>query len=283
MWSTTALILLRGLVDILAGMLGLLLLMLLLWDKLQDNGWILLMLPGAISLLGAIIAEAIPLTWFWLATTLLVTNPLAIGFYFLIADDIFLIKRPWQYLGDRQQPLQSLTPAEIQSLLNPAEKMAQSMGNLTWQGWRDATLQTPLTKAQVYLVQGKKWQSILCPQCQSFTIEQKTDTFEKTIEVTNKRKKQKKVQEPRTITLKMRRITSTCQLCGHSWIKEEKIENQKSFIGNSDSDYSQNNSSNDSQMADYDDNWHNINYGDSSSQMDFGGGTSDGGGSGDSW
>lgn len=283
-WGTTALILLRGLIDILAGMLGLCLLMTLLWDKLRDSGWSLLMLPGAIALFGAIIAEAIPLTWFWLTLVILLSNLFVIGFFLLITDDILRIQRPWQYLGDRQQPIQALTPTEIESILSPAEKMAQSMGNLTWQGWRDASLQPPLTKEQVYLVQGKKWQAVLCPQCQSFTINQKIETFEKKIDIINKRKKQKKAKEPKTITLKIQRTTSTCQFCGHTWNKEETIENQRSLGSNNGSDHSPNSyQSNDSQMSTYDDNWHNINYGDSSNQLDFGGGTSDGGGAGDSW
>jgi uncharacterized protein len=200
---------------------------------------------------------------------------------FLIHPHLEHFNRKRNYLSDRtSQPLQELTPQELESLLTPKEILAKSLGKLEFRGWREVELTPPLVRAQVYLVQRIDNSASICAHCKSYAVDTSTQTVERTIETTKKTKKSdrkggEKIKSVRSVQVN----TYSCHFCGSvfsydRWDVPAIASDSSGSASDSSSSFSS--SSNDS----YDNNIYN-DYG--SSSNDFGGGSSDGGGAGSDW
>ncbi len=287
-WASGYMIVLGGVLNSFAGLCAILLPALLLLINKRDELIPILLIPLCFAIFGsAYIVGQVP-AWPWIIGTIIVVNLLNSGFWWLISDSVLVFKRQWIYRSDRSNnPIQELNPDELTSLLSPSERLAQSMGNLAFRGWRDAGLPVPLTKDQVYLVQARDAMAIACSQCQSLTIDQSTQTIEKTVQ-SRKKVKGKKQKQLVDSVIQVSQTTYTCRFCGYDWVQEAVIranDDRVSDTGSesyySSSDYSINNSSSTDDDY-YRNNYQNDTYGNTSSS-DFGGGSSDGGGTGDSW
>lgn len=287
-WGNEWITILSWFVNIFAGLIGLLLPALLLLPNKRDDFSLLLLIGLFPAFLGgAYITTRVP-AWPWIILTILLANGLGTVIWLLASESLLTYQRQWQYQSDRsQQPIQELTPQELNIVLSPAEQMAMAMDNLIFRGWRSADLSPPFAKEQVYLVQAKTWGAIVCAQCRSLTIEKSTQTIEKTVR-TEKKKKRKSQEQPETAVIEMNQTTYTCHFCGHHWIHESPVRQANHY--SSDYGSSQNDSASEyvsnyqerNTSDDYYDRYNNT-YDNNSSGSDFGGGSSDGSGAGSDW
>jgi uncharacterized protein len=207
------------------------------------------------------------------------------GAWWLIVGNDFQFKRPRDYCCDRTgTPIQELTAEELEPLLSPDEKLAQSMGTLEFRGWRTVDLASPLARESVYLVRRNSYEARRpCGQCQSFAVERSERTVEKTIETT--KKKTRKQKEKITQVVPVKQTVITCRSCGAVTAYDQPTPTSSSdlvtaWLGSGSSSPSQRSASREDSSR-YDD-IANIDYG-SAAGSDFGGGSSDGSGAGSDW
>jgi uncharacterized membrane protein YgcG len=214
----------------------------------------------------------------------------------LIHLHLLQFKRKRDYRSDRTgNPLQELTPQELESVLTPMEISARSHGKLEFRGWREAELALPLTREQVYLVQRIDASASVCAHCKSYAVDVSEQTVEKTVEITQKSdRKQKKQATQKEAEKETEKVTAvrfvkqtvySCYFCGCVFAYDQRATPMLASSDSSSSNYissdsSSSYSSSSSDNSSYD-NPYTSDY--SSSSSDFGGGSSDGGGAGGDW
>lgn len=200
----------------------------------------------------------------------------------LILGDQLHFRRPRVYRSDRTgKPVQELTTEELEGLLTPEEKLARSMGKLALRGWREADLPLPLSREQVYLVQGSISGARRCLNCHSFAIESSQRTVTRTITTMQKQGKRK---ETVPSVKQVQQDVFTCCSCGDVRAidrSEPSTTSSDGFSSASADDFSASSVSSD-YTSSYDNTIYSSDDG-SSASSDFGGGSSDGGGAGSDW
>ena len=251
------------------------------------ENWLVLLYPWTFIIISSSYLASGNYSWQWVLGCTLVANLMNI-FCWLLSSDGLTFPKQWRYISDiSKQPPQELTADEIESVLDPIERLAVSMGNLSFRGWREPTLLPPLTKEQVYLVQASNRDAIACEKCQAFTVEKALDKVRKPIQAKQK-VKGKKQKQPVNTPVDMKETVYTCRSCGYTKFVEP-ISRPLSFdkyvairqTESTSSSYDSNSSSTSS--SDHGSSYDNNTYSDNSSSSDFGGGSSDGGGAGSDW
>lgn len=276
-WGSWYITILSFLVYFIASNFGMLLPLFL---KGLDEGWVLLLLPWPFMIIGSWHLATGNYAWQWVLGYILAANSINIAVCFLINGVLGFRQGGWRYISDRsKQPPQELTPDELESVLDPSEKLAVSMGNLLFRGWREPTLLPPLTQEQVYLVRASHRDAIACEQCQAFTVKQSLKKVKKTIPIKQKVKGKKQEQLVNTL-VDVKQTIYTCKSCGHTQVVEP-ISMPLSFdryVAIRQTETTSSSSSDDSSSSsDYGSSYDNTIYSDNSSSSDFGGGSSDGG------
>lgn len=260
----------------------------------------LLLIPLLIAAGGSwYLLQYIP-TWQSFVLLLLLLNGIGMALWMFSAAEEVRMRRRLRYGNAAGQPPIELTPDQLNALLTPPEIQAVAMQHLEFRGWRDPAVNPPLTREQVYLVQRQAPSTTTCPECQGVTVERSTRRVEKPYPLkpdppTKKSKSKSKskarakphAQPPSTesapvpqATRIVDQVVYTCHFCGHVQIYEpgssvasdsDYSSSQEAAIGSSYESDSY------SSYDPYDRNSYDHNV------SDFGGGSSDGGGSGSDW
>jgi uncharacterized protein len=255
------------------------------------ENWFILLYPWTIIFISSSYLATGNDSWQWVLGVTLIASLMNIFCWIMSSGgDGLTFSRQWRYISNlSKQPPQELTADEIESVLDPTENLAASMGNLLFRGWREPTLLPPLTREQVYLVQASNRDAIACEQCQALTVEKSLNKVQKTIQ-TKRKVKGKKQKQPVDTLVDVEQTVYTCLSCGYVKVVEPlsmplsfdhyvAIRQTESTGSNSSYDSSSNSSS----SSDYGSSYDNTTYSDNSSSSDFGGGSSDGGGAGSDW
>jgi uncharacterized protein len=254
---------------------------------LGDN-WLIFIYPWSIILASSGYLATGSYSWQWVLGVTLIANLTNIFCWFLSTNGLSFPKQ-WRYISSlSKQPPQELAADEIKSVLDPTEKLAMAMGNLSFRGWREPTLLPPLTREQVYLVQACNPEAIACEQCQAFTVEKFLNKAQRSNQTKQKAKGKKQKQSINT-SVDGKQSVYTCRSCGYTQFVEpmpsmplsleEYVAIRQTETTHSTSDDS---TSSSSSSNDYGSSYDNTTYSDSSSS-DFGGGSSDGRGAGSDW
>lgn len=279
-WGNWYLAILGCLVYLIAGLLGTILSAFLKGLASREN-WFMLFYPLMFAIGSSWHLAHEIYSWHWVLGFTLVENLASIACWVIFCDGS-TFRRQWSYISQssKQSP-QELTPDEIESVLDTAENLAVSMGNLHFRGWREPTLQPPLTKEQVYLVQASTREAQACEQCRAFTVEKSVRQAKKTIQTQKKVKGQKQKQLVDTV-VEVEQTVYTCCSCGHTEVVEPAFApfsfDQYVTMQQTESPSPTSLDSSSISSSDYD---YNQTY--DSSGSDFGGGSSDGGGAGSDW
>ncbi|MCG9890156.1 MAG: TPM domain-containing protein [Thermosynechococcaceae cyanobacterium MS004] len=262
-----------------------------------------LLFSSMFSLSGCIVLakDITAVTWLWLAGIIFCLNIVNV-ICWLITCDGLLLRRPWCYLSQESgQSPQELSSQELEIVLTPTENLGMTMGNLSFRGWREPGLTTPVTRKQVYLVQGTNSETKACEQCQAYTLAKTTRPIKtepdppQQPQVLGKRRQNKQKKALAKAEANQNRgleeTVFTCHTCGYEQVIQPPrlnisfdryVELRRAETGSDqpDTSYPSQSDSGDNSYTHSNDNYSSSS---DTSGSDFGGGSSDGSGAGSDW